>query len=128
MSGEDLHFEAELDQFHAALQAATQDGWSTTVELDVVGAYALIAVVQLALKHPQNNGPTADLVAGFAIELQSRLPATLKRLSEQGWPEGRCRVCGCTDERACEDANIGGPCYWVEPNLCSACAGEDTEG
>lgn len=27
-----------------------------------------------------------------------------------------CRVCGCTDEDACE-----GGCYWVEKDLCSAC-------
>jgi len=27
-----------------------------------------------------------------------------------------CRVCGCTDDAAC----FGG-CYWVEPDLCSAC-------
>ena len=30
----------------------------------------------------------------------------------------RCRSCGCTDARACP-----GGCYWVEPDLCSACAG-----
>lgn len=32
-----------------------------------------------------------------------------------------CRVCGCTDDRAC----VGGPlgtCYWVTEELCSACA------
>jgi len=32
-----------------------------------------------------------------------------------------CRVCGCTDERACPDG-----CHWVEPNLCSACVAEGT--
>lgn len=30
----------------------------------------------------------------------------------------RCRVCGCTDDNACQPD----PCHWVEPNLCSACA------
>lgn len=30
-----------------------------------------------------------------------------------------CRVCGCTDERACP-----GGCTWVEPDLCSRCTGE----
>jgi hypothetical protein len=29
---------------------------------------------------------------------------------------GRCRVCGCTDGRACP-----GGCAWVAPDLCSAC-------
>lgn len=28
-----------------------------------------------------------------------------------------CRVCGCTQYRACE-----GSCYWVEEDLCSKCA------
>lgn len=28
-----------------------------------------------------------------------------------------CRVCGCTDERAC-----AGGCSWVEADLCSVCA------
>ncbi|MBN9078227.1 MAG: hypothetical protein BGN87_06415 [Rhizobiales bacterium 65-79] len=30
-----------------------------------------------------------------------------------------CRVCGCTDMAACVTAD--GACYWVEPDLCSAC-------
>jgi hypothetical protein len=37
----------------------------------------------------------------------------------------RCRVCDCTDDRACE-----GGCSWVEADLCSACVGavDDAEG
>lgn len=34
--------------------------------------------------------------------------------------EQHCRVCGCTDEAACPTPI--GPCYWVRPDLCSACA------
>ena len=34
-----------------------------------------------------------------------------------------CRVCGCTDERPCP-----GGCSWVEPDLCSRCAGEKNAG
>jgi len=30
--------------------------------------------------------------------------------------EKKCRVCGCTENNACEDG-----CYWVEDNLCSKC-------
>lgn len=29
----------------------------------------------------------------------------------------KCKICGCTDERACE-----GGCYWIAENLCSRCA------
>lgn len=35
----------------------------------------------------------------------------------EGTPDGTCRICGCTDERACP-----GGCEWVEPDLCSRCA------
>lgn len=31
----------------------------------------------------------------------------------------RCRVCGCTENHPCDP-----PCSWVEPDLCSECAGE----
>lgn len=30
--------------------------------------------------------------------------------------EPACRVCGCTESRACPDG-----CYWVEEDLCSEC-------
>lgn len=33
-----------------------------------------------------------------------------------------CRGCGCSDFNACYP-----PCYWVEPNLCSTCAGDADE-
>lgn len=33
---------------------------------------------------------------------------------------GVCRVCGCTDESACWDEELG-PCSWAEPGLCSHC-------
>jgi len=32
----------------------------------------------------------------------------------------RCRICGCTDDHGCYDG-----CYWVERDLCSACAVSD---
>lgn len=31
-----------------------------------------------------------------------------------------CRVCGCTDRNACDVSAV--PCFWVEGDLCSACA------
>lgn len=37
--------------------------------------------------------------------------------------EQRCRVCGCTEDD-CSGciARTGSPCWWVEEDLCSACA------
>lgn len=123
---EDLELQCDIDQFAAAVAEAQAKDFKIPVELDAFSAFALIGTMQLALKHPEfAHGPTANHIAGIALELQNRLPATLRRLSQKGWPEGRCRVCGCTDERACEDPHTGGPCSWVEPNLCSACAGRE---
>jgi hypothetical protein len=34
----------------------------------------------------------------------------------------KCRGCGCTDDLACP-----GGCYWVEEDLCSACAKESSK-
>lgn len=37
--------------------------------------------------------------------------------------ENQCRTCGCTDDD-CTTCYLktGEPCYWAEPDLCSACA------
>ena len=44
----------------------------------------------------------------------------------QGGGGRACRVCGCTDEdcSGCIE-RTGEPCYWVEEDLCSACAAEE---
>ena len=34
-----------------------------------------------------------------------------------------CRGCGCTDHAAC--LTMAGPCWWVDDDLCSRCAGID---
>lgn len=49
--------------------------------------------------------------------------------SSPGKGEGVCRVCGCTDDdcRQCIE-KTGEPCHWVEPDLCSACAGAAAAG
>lgn len=41
--------------------------------------------------------------------------------------ERRCRVCGCTDLdcRGCIQ-RTGEPCWWIEEDLCSACAAKGT--
>ena len=39
-------------------------------------------------------------------------------------PVGRCRVCGCTAEKACRDPRTGVGCAWLDErrDLCSVCA------
>lgn len=49
--------------------------------------------------------------------VESNKKYKLKRLADRVGEIRKCRVCGCTDFKACE-----GGCYWVEDNLCSKCA------
>lgn len=42
----------------------------------------------------------------------------------QTTPTIACRLCGCTEDRACVDLRDGGGCHWVnDSDLCSKCAG-----
>lgn len=50
-----------------------------------------------------------DQLSAHRGRLASGAPAAL----------GVCRVCGCTESRAC--VGEAGPCWWVEPTLCSEC-------
>lgn len=56
---------------------------------------------------------------GHAERSASRKVARANRLSLVQSARRACRECGCTQNRACP-----GGCWWVEPDLCSACAPE----
>jgi len=45
---------------------------------------------------------------------------------DNGNRDRRCRVCSCTEASPCTD-DAGVPCYWVEEELCSACADAEAE-
>ncbi len=40
----------------------------------------------------------------------------------------QCKYCGCTDDNCsgCIE-RTGEPCYWVAPNVCSACAEKERQ-
>ena len=61
---------------------------------------------------------------GICPECMGALFEDHKECSHCGWPDiQRCRVCGCTHYNPCD-----GGCWWVEDDLCSACAvGEEGE-
>ena len=78
------------------------------------------------LPHPEHDGHKAVYVVHTVHLTFSMLKSVTARhgLPKRDSPAGeggrRCRGCGCTETRAC--ATPGGPCYWVEPDLCSNCA------
>lgn len=53
------------------------------------------------------------------LEVGTTLREVIEDLKEQSQVQRKCRVCGCTQNKACRTAD--GPCHWVEPDLCSAC-------
>lgn len=57
-----------------------------------------------------------------ASPLLDRAMAERQVAEEMGLADEReCRVCGCTEENACLEPEVGA-CVWVEDDLCSACA------
>jgi hypothetical protein len=60
---------------------------------------------------PDQEIAVGDIVTVTIPRIVSRIPAR------------RCRECGCTD-MDCSDCveRTGVPCYWIEADLCSACA------
>ncbi len=70
--------------------------------------------VWLCYKHPD----------GQFVTLRQATNADLFELNLHGLIlELSCRVCHCTDSQACMTND--GPCHWVEPDLCSGCAGKE---
>jgi hypothetical protein len=72
----------------------------------------LLRIIELAAKAYGRAAVAGDLALITALGRIAGIAAVALD------PETRtCRVCGCTDERACP-----GGCSWVEEDLCSACA------
>jgi hypothetical protein len=81
---------------------------------------------------------SGHLMSKSYYTLEAMLPIIAEhheRLYNDGYAEGRkdlaeeygialaCRVCGCTEDHACETDE--GPCAWAEPGLCTACVGKE---
>jgi len=65
-------------------------------------------------------GVVARLVEDFVVA--NRLAPVRKDWGKRDYvAPSRCRVCGCTDSKACVDESKRLRCCWVEPDLCSAC-------
>lgn len=58
-------------------------------------------------------------VVEYALHLRDTVQERRQRI-EQLTADWKCRVCGCTNEHACQTP--GGPCAWAAENLCTGCA------
>lgn len=110
------------DVLEEALADRIRQGGTIQLELTVMEAWALIGQVQLALRHPENNGDAAGIAEPVARRLQAAIATegVLAEVLELSWNR-QCQKCGCTNETPCMDA-YGETCHWAGPSLCSRCA------
>lgn len=71
--------------------------------------------------YPQTKGKAPTGEYGYRLEFLKKEDDLTFTEEEPVFDEVACRVCGCTETRACFNKEHG-PCWWVEPDLCSHCA------
>ncbi len=59
---------------------------------------------------------TIDITEHVNKRVRDAITRTLKTLTTADKLPRTCRICGCTDKRACPDG-----CHWVDKDLCSKC-------
>ncbi len=69
----------------ADLDALRSERGPILLELDVFAAFCLVGQVQLALRHPNNFGLSAETAAQFARNLSDHLPESAKAVIAAGW-------------------------------------------
>jgi hypothetical protein len=91
-------------------------GSAQGVLVGLVGAAARLVAGSETLLVASDEGLADAVRSGFISLLRQ-----YRSVNRVGWDalrEGKiCRICGCTEDRAC--APPAGPCAWVEPGLCS---------
>jgi hypothetical protein len=105
----------------------------STSQRRAVGEAALLLHVSQQAQDGLIDGPVTPVLRRWehAEQMANRLLDAAVPCDFDLYPEGpdlaalgirACRECGCTDEDACP-----GGCGWVEPDLCSQCAGDPEE-
>lgn len=58
-----------------------------TLDLDAATAFTVLGHLQLALRHPDNDGPAAAVARAVAIEIQAQVAVTpaLAQVAAAGW-------------------------------------------
>lgn len=67
--------------------ARLEDHPGVDMHLSAYQAWCVLGQLQLAHRHPENTGPSAQIAAGIARELESAVATTpaLARVAQQGW-------------------------------------------
>ena len=75
------------EQFSIEFRALCEDKQTVLFELGKSEAWAIFSQLQLALRHPKNNGATANIARKIAEDLERQLATTpaLKEVARRGW-------------------------------------------
>lgn len=101
----------------AAAPAATGDVVAPWLEDEPLADLTAWLEALTPLRSPVRTQVPPAMVDVLVRQIEEHLTATGQDLDSVRLSiTPACRVCGCTDDEACE-----GGCHWVEPGLCSAC-------
>lgn len=84
--------EEDMEQsFVKQMQAMVSHGATVHVELTFAEAFTLIANIQLALRHPNNTGASAEIAREAARKLQRELSINpvIYQVAEMGWDRSK---------------------------------------
>lgn len=81
------HDDPLFEQFSEEFRNLCLDPQPITLLLSKLQAWALLSQLQLALRHPENKGATADIGRHFAEVIQKQVAVTpaLAEVAKRGW-------------------------------------------
>jgi len=86
----------EFDEFNAELKKLRDDPQEVLLHLDKIAAWVVLCQLQLALRHPENKGATAEIARNVAMSIQEALcpepESVLAMMAQSGWEERRIIV------------------------------------
>ncbi len=82
-----------FDEVNDELEELHNDPQTVLLSMSKLSAWVLLGQLQLALRHPENIGPTSEIARTIAIEIQEAIcpdpESALARLAENGWEKKR---------------------------------------
>lgn len=75
------------EQFEGEFRVLCEDKQPVILELTKLQAWSLLSQLQLALRHPENKGPTSDIAREIAGAIQEKIATSpaLAEVARRGW-------------------------------------------
>jgi len=79
----------DFEDVNIELEALRDDPQPVALTIGKVAAWVLLGQLQLALRHPENNGPSSEIARQIAMSIQEAIcpdpDSALARVAELGW-------------------------------------------